>query len=291
MWQIYQNATVTISAATASHSNQGFLHARNLEFCYLSTWAIPWHDVDDENKLISDTVFCAEGEIRRVKPEPIDSRAWTMQEHKLARRLLRFGSSQMVWQCAEGCEVDGGSKEEDDPPHFSTVDETQMFYHWQYDVEEFTTRFISKPGDRLPAFAAIAANYAKRLNAKSDQYMAGLWRQWMPFILLWYIKDVHDEPTYPDLPPDEEESPTWSWHLACSGVSWPYMPFQGESDSMTLDIEHCHVALADEKVEYGRVKKGSLKVVGALLRIRLLGTRPLWTMPDSSETFAPIDIK
>ncbi|KAH7186802.1 heterokaryon incompatibility protein-domain-containing protein [Fusarium oxysporum] len=291
MWQIYQNATIVISAATASHSDQGFLHERNLGSYYLSTWAIPWHEVDDESNRIVDTVFCAEGEIRRVRPEPIDSRAWTLQEHKLANRVLRFGSSQMVWRCAGGYEVDGGSNEEDTPDKFSTVDKVEMFYEWTHIVEEFTIRSITKAEDRLPAFAAVAADYAKRHNIRSDQYMAGLWNPWMAIGLLWYIKDVHDQATCPNLLPDEDESPTWSWHLARSGISWSYIPYQGDSDHLKLVMKSCQVELADDNVEYGRVKRGSLEVVGALLKIRLLGTQPVYAKPDGLVVSAPIRIR
>ncbi|KAM0323369.1 hypothetical protein ACHAPQ_008743 [Fusarium lateritium] len=140
MWQIYHNATVVISAAKASHADQGFLHERDLESCYLSTWAIPWYEVDNEGNRFKDIAFCAEGEISRARLEPIDLRAWTLQENKLANRLLRFGSSQMIWRCARGHEVDGGSNEEEEPDEYSTVEETQAFYEWKNIVEKFTTR-------------------------------------------------------------------------------------------------------------------------------------------------------
>ncbi|KAH7232238.1 heterokaryon incompatibility protein-domain-containing protein [Fusarium redolens] len=292
MWQIYQNATIVISGATASHSDQGFLHERDLRSCYLSTWAIPWHEVDNEGNRFEDFAFCAEGEIRRIRAEPIDSRAWTLQENKLANRVLRFGSSQMIWRCAHDYHVDGGSNEEESPDKYSTVDKVKRSYEWTDMVEEFTTRSIGKAKDRLPAFAAVAADHAKRHNIGSDQYMAGLWTSWMAFGLLWYIKDVNDQATYPDILSTEEKSPTWSWHLARSGISWPEpIPYQGDSDRLMLDVKCCQVELEDDKVEYGRVKGGSLEVDGALLKIRLLGTRPVYAKPGGQEVSAPIQIR
>ncbi|KAL7758356.1 hypothetical protein ACKLNR_012883 [Fusarium oxysporum f. sp. zingiberi] len=292
MWQIYQSATIVISAASASHSDKGFLHERNLGSCYLSTWAIPWHKVDNEGNRFEDFAFCAEGEIRRVRKEPIDSRAWTLQENELANRVLRFGSSQMIWRCARGHLVDGGSNHEEPPDKDSTVDKVKGSYEWTDIVEEFTTRSIGNAKDRLPAFAAVAADYAKRHNIGPDQYRSGLWTSWLAFGLLWYIKDVDDEATYPDILSTEEKSPTWSWHLARSGISWPEtIPYQGDADHFNLDVEGSQVELADDKVEYGRVKGGSLEVSGALLKIHLLGIRPVYVKPDGQVVSAPIEIR
>ncbi|KAI3575834.1 hypothetical protein IWW34DRAFT_631699, partial [Fusarium oxysporum f. sp. albedinis] len=36
IWQIYYNATIIISAAKSSHTDQGFLYKRNLRSYYLS---------------------------------------------------------------------------------------------------------------------------------------------------------------------------------------------------------------------------------------------------------------
>lgn len=292
MWQIYRSATVVISAALASHSNQGFLHERDLKSCYLNTWAIPWHKVDNEGNRSEDFAFCAEGEIRRVRKEPIDSRAWTLQENKLAHRVIRFGSSQMIWRCPRGYHVDGGSKDEEPLNKDSTVVKVKASYEWTDMVEEFTTRSIGKAEDRLPAFAAVAADYAERHNIGPNQYRAGLWASWLAFGLLWYIKDVDDEATYPDILSTEEKSPTWSWHLARSGISWPgTIPYRGDSEKFNLDVESSQVELTDEKVEYGRVKGGSLEVSGALLKIHLRGTRPVYFKLGGKVASAPIVIR
>ncbi|KAF5548772.1 het-domain-containing protein [Fusarium phyllophilum] len=292
MWQIYRSATIVISAALASHSDQGFLHERDLESCYLSTWAIPWHRVDNEGNRFEEFAFCAEGEIRRVTKEPIDYRAWTLQENTLANRVLRFGSSQMIWRCPRGYHVDGGSKEEEPLDKDSTVIEVKASYEWTDMVQKFTTRSIGKAKDRLPAFTAVAADYAERHNIGPNNYRAGLWTSWLAFGLLWYIKDVDDEATYPDILSTEEKSPTWSWHLARSGISWPEsIPYQGDSDKFNLVVEGSHVELADDNVEYGCVKGGSLEVSGALLKIHLLGTRPLYFKPDGKVASAPIIIR
>ncbi|KAM0361944.1 hypothetical protein ACHAO7_011612 [Fusarium culmorum] len=291
MWQIYHNATIVISAAKSSHADQGFLHERDLGSYYLSTWAIPWYEVDNEGNRFEDIAFCAEGDIGRLRLEPIDLRAWALQEYKLANRVLRFGSSQMVWRCAHGYKVDGGSNEEEPRAEFSTVDEEEAFYEWKDIVEEFTTRRITKAADRLSALAAIAADYAERHSIRSDQYVAGLWQPWLTMGLLWHIKDVQGQATYPDTLAVEDRSPTWSWHLARSGISWHQnIPYKGEADHFKLVIKGWQIELAVDEVEYGRVERGSLEVSGALLKIFLRGTQPVYTKLNGTEASAPIRI-
>ncbi|KAF5541149.1 het-domain-containing protein [Fusarium napiforme] len=210
----------------------------------------------------------------------------------LAKRVLRFGSSQMIWRCPRGYHVDGGSNEEELPDKDSTVDEVKASYEWTGMVQEFTNRSIGKAKDRLPAFTAVAADYAERHNIGSDQYRAGLWTSWLAFGLLWYIKDVDSEATYPDLLSTEDKSPTWLWHLARSGVSWPeHPPYQGDCDGFNLVVEGSQIELADDNVDYGSVKAGRLEVSGALLKIHLRGTRPVYFKPDGKVASAPITIK
>ncbi|KAJ0126798.1 HAL protein kinase [Fusarium oxysporum f. sp. albedinis] len=71
-------------------------------------------------------------------------------------------------RCAYCYKVDRGSNEEEDPDEFSNIEEVEVFYEWKNIVKEFTTWSITKAADRLPAFAAIAADYAERHNIRSD---------------------------------------------------------------------------------------------------------------------------
>jgi hypothetical protein len=291
MWQTYRNATVTISASRASHSDQGFLHKRDLESQLSNIWALPWETVDNQNNSIPGTVFCATEEAWLIKPDAIDSRAWTMQEHKLARRLLRFGSSQMVWTCAQSDKVDGGSDEREQLTQFCSVKEEQAYIEWLESVKTFTSRFISESRDRLPAFAAIAADYGKQLNMEPEQYAAGLWKPWLAIGLLWYVEDFQAEPTRPSLPTPLDAFPTWSWHMARSRVNWPDIQFRGDHDKLKLVITECRIELWKDHVKYGRVTGGTIKAVGALLKIRFRRTRPVYSTPNGSVASAPILIK
>jgi hypothetical protein len=286
MSQIYEGATVTISAARATHCDEGFLHERNLAKIYGDVYELPWRGGNEDDRG-HRSVFCCNGDIRRCETEPIDSRAWTMQEHFLSKRLLRFGTSQLVWECREGVEVDGGSNDID-PPDEVSVGIGQVLKDWRQDVARYTARNISNPEDRLPAIAAIAETYEKRLKSTPRRYAAGLWEELLPFTLLWYIAPrTKQKTTCPGLPDGADVSPTWSWHLAPSGVKFADVLTSPHSRLDGLEIEECNVTLATA-LEYGRVVGGSLVVRGFLQEVYWTGNSFMRTSPGDSDSIASI---
>ena len=92
---LYANAYLTIAAANAQDDNDGFLQARN----YALT----------SSKIISSTGKSAqvylqpptdENKVNSLDlEEPLDTCGWALQEQRLSRRSLRFGSTEMLWDC------------------------------------------------------------------------------------------------------------------------------------------------------------------------------------------------
>jgi hypothetical protein len=98
MLQIYRNSLFTISAASASKCAQGFLEMRYDD----SSIGAFYHPLRvDENTmgsiLISDcsSSWAAVG----AQSQPINERAWTLQEAIITPRLLIFTKLHMVWKC------------------------------------------------------------------------------------------------------------------------------------------------------------------------------------------------
>lgn len=88
---IYGNYFITISAARASHSREGFLHQLSLPSLAVTGFKLPF--------------ACPDGRLgsiilsRNVMNMPINSRAWTLQEYLLAPRVLQFTDFQLHWTC------------------------------------------------------------------------------------------------------------------------------------------------------------------------------------------------
>jgi len=112
MAYVYMGAIVTISAATANHSGKGFLQKRNLSGCYVAMYELPFRGPKD----VFGSIFSSEGSINSSDDEEVDLRAWTMQEHMLPLRLLRYGSRQVEWKCLREHRTDGGTVYDEFPP-------------------------------------------------------------------------------------------------------------------------------------------------------------------------------
>jgi len=114
MRSIYQNALLTISAASAESSNSGFLYKRDLP---VRRFALnqPVVKAYTTFTLRARTEDGREGSLILSQPpryaelfEPIERRAWTFQETLLSNRLLIYSSSQLLWRCRCAFEVTGG---------------------------------------------------------------------------------------------------------------------------------------------------------------------------------------
>jgi hypothetical protein len=103
MFEIYQGALVTTSAAIAASTDQGFLGIRQP----IPQFQLPVRTWD---KRIGKVLMSEYGDILgSLHPlEPIESRAWTLQEHILSTRILYYGSQQLQWICRNERLSDGG---------------------------------------------------------------------------------------------------------------------------------------------------------------------------------------
>ena len=223
MSSIYRGSILTISAASAKDCTEGFLGDRDLARAYGSVFQLPYcHRGSDD--VVRGTILLAEHPIWDMHQEPIDERAWTMQEHMLPLRLIRFGSKQTTWKCpTHYISIDGGgsphptNKDPEfsvDEPHrvtevqskmeeFDTLGKSIVFGDWLEKISEYTNRKLSRPSDKLPACAALAETFAKILGFEASNYLAGLWENDIQAQLLWSRREGMEA--------ERLSGPTWSW--------------------------------------------------------------------------------
>lgn len=226
MGSIYRDATVTISAACSESSVDGFLDDRDLSWAYGKVFQLPYSLGNDHET--QGSVFLCERQISEKDNEPIDKRAWTMQEDILSVRLLRFGSTQTTWRCQSTHEsIDGGLspvplelsfRHMIGPyPHkrslvlSETHEISNLWYAWQEGVESYTQRTLSRPADKLIACAALAEKFATLLGLNITDYFSGLWRDDVLAQLLWYRIPAKYQTTESEPEPRRLPAPTWSW--------------------------------------------------------------------------------
>jgi hypothetical protein len=92
MAQTYTDAYVTIVASASMNADDGFLEQpESGESCQTLPFRVSPNQFGSVGVRISLTVD---------RQQPIDERAWTLQEHLLARRLLLYTSRTLQWRCA-----------------------------------------------------------------------------------------------------------------------------------------------------------------------------------------------
>ena len=215
MGDIYQNAHVTLSAARSASVNEGFLQSR-----YISGergFRVPFlcHD----GRLGSVILWI--GREGAGAHEPINKRAWCLQESLLSPRVLEFGTHQLLWRCAQNrkegqYEADGwaanvGPSDLHDrlavPLWVDWTSQSNELTHfvWKNLVEHYSTRRLSSWDDRLRAISSVARKMSQIVR---ERYYAGLWEHHFKEQLLWSADRNHQErlttmPRY--------FAPSWSW--------------------------------------------------------------------------------
>jgi hypothetical protein len=105
MAQVYKAAYLTISAASAASSDQGFLHTNQARRI--------GETISQEQHTVKFPFRCESGEIGTFALEgpvldwsflehhrdPINKRAWTLQEHWLSPRIIMYSTRGLSWLC------------------------------------------------------------------------------------------------------------------------------------------------------------------------------------------------
>ncbi|CAN9344876.1 unnamed protein product [Alternaria sp. RS040] len=292
MQSIYRNAALTIGAASAASSTDGFLQDRTFEEAYGELFRIPYYRKQDDHTT-EGYLFLSELPISDKYQEPLDKRGWTMQEDMLSLRLLRFGSKQTTWRCptySEGINIDGGSCpvrinidpafDVHDPSRNAEVRSrmleegplglSNVYESWQHNIERYTLRKLWKASDRLPACVALAENFGEIMGLPSSDYLAGLWKPDLMVQLLWYRLKI------PDVPVTDSPTclgPTWSWTSHNEPVRFferyltlSNLTVKTEAQYIDSQIEHKF-----KQSPYAEVERGRLSLQGRLQQAHWLG--------------------
>lgn len=233
MAEYYGNAALVIAASKAKDWTEGCFSQRNplvvrpcrIEFSRFNPAARSALCVWVKNQDLHDN---------GIKKHPLHSRAWVLQEELLPRRLLRYGLSQVSWECLEQkrderwpefgrvigagrCEGPENHREAIHFPISSLYTRNKAYDAWYAMVEELTKRNITYQKDILPAISGLANKTASAMS-KLDVYLAGLWSGDLATGLLWAsgvdrgkLKPRSEQDNFN---PKDFTSPSWSWVAA-----------------------------------------------------------------------------
>lgn len=298
MHRMYSGAFLTLEAARANNSDEGFLQGRNLEEGYGMIFKVHCRRRKGEPP---QPCNLSANSLEITYEEPIDSRAWTHQEHYLSFRTLRFGGRQTVWQCPYRLEVDGGLKyvwkpSSDtqftgriaDKPYEYSLNDLDHKYElswvlesWQHLVHQYSRRSLKHRSDKLPAFAATATLFGECLRLGPEEYVAGLWLfdinmqlRWRRPIDIEWSKWEHGK-----------LGPSWSWISVDGPVE--YESPRREPCQGTLKVGRPEIRLESPRLPYGKIESARLPVHGYLRVLLVCDWTSFWDI-DSDRRPEPI---
>lgn len=274
MPKIYRNSTLTIAASRAATVQEGFLGERTATDSPGSAFELPFQ-CKSSVTLGSITLFKA-----TIRPEPLDLRAWTMQERLLSPRTVEFGTRQLRFLCQHNPRgvTDGWRlKPEENEYRQDNLEDTEIIqtdfdalqgtqrqapvvkfeegmHSWFRLVEVFTHRHLTLSVDRIHAISGIAERYGRVFG---DQYCAGIWRSTFAKALFW--KPAGELRPRPQI----WQGPSWSW----TSINGPVRFSLDISDEDEPPIVAISIELADPANTYGALLEGSGRLT---LRTRTL---------------------
>jgi hypothetical protein len=275
MGSIYRESYVTISAAVARSSTVGILNAVQKPVLINAPASVKIRLSDDSDDTVNLEIRDGtEESLRDISMKsPLNTRGWTLQETILSPRILHYGRDQIHWQCPSGFQsADGippGNRMPEDQkypaisqllyshlqssnPHDSVPSSIESLQEEYYTlVQEYTTRTLSFPSDKLPAFSGLAELLHRSIGGT---YLAGLWSSDIQHGLLWYGGKGQVTHTL------AYRAPSWSWAVSDDEVLFHPMARKSQLGIYDVRLLECHVSCGANP--YGQVASGFLLLEG-----------------------------
>lgn len=281
MHKVYAHSYCAIAAAASADSSQGLFRRRTPHFLYPCETQIPWFTNDQRKFQLTEFLFWQS----QIQEQPLHRRGWVVQERLLAPRVLHFSSQQIVWECREldaaekypkglpkvlggtalalfkgldpdedGARLRGLSDQDPDPKYYG-------HHLWDKIVVAYTSSLLTFKGDKLIALSGIAKRQQAELG---DEYLAGLWRQWLPSQLLWHVDHCLQVDNSPSVRPEVYRAPSWSW----ASIDGIIGPGGFSEDGFLIEIVEVSVTPATSDPT-GLVESGFVRIRGVLKELRL----------------------
>lgn len=277
MSKFYSNATLTLSAASASTCHSGFLERRQYSPFSIGPMKIPVSTRDGND--MGYIYLLQEALSPGVH---IATRAWTLQESLLSRRLLIYSQRQLYWTCSTAFAECGGSKrsmikrmnfgypslvEEIYP--LSVFQNHPSYSMWDSIVTQYMTRQLGFGDDKLPAISAVVSKLIDMWAARGVQldYKAGFLLD-PDERLSWYVQLLWRSTTSEASRTTDFRAPSWSW-ASIDGRVEPYFSLRENAYQVEAAVESCCVKLLRAQAPYGQIRCAKLT-----LKARV------WTMSD-----------
>jgi len=247
MGDIFANAFCTLAAASSPSSFDGCRIRSD------SSKRTRFTDATFGDKRVRIFERCPEDWNCEYRTNPLQKRAWVLQERLLSRRTVIFSTNMLLWECATAKaseQLPWLQMRVEDPPKILLLnDDNEMdagnetFAQrgaWFKTIESYTQMDIRKEQDRLPAIAGLVTK------AKHHGIcVAGMWAQDMPSALLWHTESPSqcDEPNAAGARrPTQKRAPSWSWAAVEGEISYASQGLDGSAEPQPSPTSDYHAA-------------------------------------------------
>ncbi|KAH6620585.1 heterokaryon incompatibility protein-domain-containing protein [Boeremia exigua] len=221
MGDVYRQSTCTLAATGAEDGSGGLFFERSA----LAITPCPLFRRQDEMPLYASP--------RRSWPEPLNKRAWAVQERYLSPRTLSFGTDKVSWTCRYGECCEGPNAHHMKLGHnaFSKllddrVDENSASDAWEAIVQSYSSCKVTFWKDRWPAFQGLASQVS---TAQDWQIVHGLRHHLLGSTeLLWKV--TSRGPGTIDC-----REPSWSWLNIKGGIELFWAAFKHCDADVTVE--------------------------------------------------------
>ncbi|KAI6764227.1 hypothetical protein HG530_008016 [Fusarium avenaceum] len=228
MGDIYKNAYCTLAASASSNSSEGLFHQRffedGLKPVSLDVELPSKNGINLAKVFIRPPILNPREEVTRAI---LTTRAWTMQERALSRRIVHFTRTRLPWERCT-CTLDD-TNPEDEREYASVMPLTwyqdgETIRHsfdtstvseycanlWRTLMQYFSGRDITYEKNTFPAVSGLAKTLQPFIGGR---YLAGTWENDVLNGLAWKLSDEYDfrNPGAPEPNYEGSYSPSWSW--------------------------------------------------------------------------------
>jgi hypothetical protein len=208
MAEIYEHAYLVVAAGSARHSNDSFLHVGDRPSTHKLTYTAKGKAGPVSFRRLNATGLHETYEGMYGALDPLDRRAWSLQERILATRLINFSSTELQWMCKThlSCEAAHLDSERNNLSLYKVKRGTEDAYTFLHRlVVEYSRRSLTFEKDKLPALAGVASK-AKTLSG--SEYLAGVWFDRLDGDFCW---ERHLWEILPWEATEEWRAPSFSW--------------------------------------------------------------------------------
>lgn len=244
MGQLYQQATLVIAAFGSKDPTGGlFICERSPKVALKLPYAGNGKtDGGTFNIMFNSTYMRVFG----PHTNPLQERAWALQESYLSRRLVLFRDFGIDWRCIS-CQLD----------EYGCYEDLGLYelLDWFTLLCVYSAKKLTRPSDRLPALQGIVNEEGKR---RDDAFLSeGVWEKEITEHLLWYRSSV--------LAHGDSALPSWSWAATEGSKDWicrPAYNYELQYDHSCVIIKRsrpAHLSVSGDLVQ-GRVRWAQMKV-------------------------------